>query len=55
MTSDQLNLEKSSVSTLRFADDLILFSETFTSLLNALDKLHDYCYNWQLKVNTKKT
>ena len=52
---DQLELEKSFISSLSFADDLIIFSETHQGLQTALNKLQEYCYNWQLTVNTNKT
>jgi hypothetical protein len=42
------------VSSLSFADDLVLFSESHSGLQNAVNKLQNYCSDWQLTVNTKK-
>ena len=43
------------VSSLSFADDLVIFSESHKGLQNALYKLHKYCFDWQLTVNINKT
>ena len=52
---DPLILKHTHVSSLSFADDLVLLSETHSGLQNTLNKLHNYCLNWQLSVNTTKT
>ena len=43
------------ISNLLYADDLILISETRTSLQSCLENLQAYCRNWKLTVNNKKT
>jgi hypothetical protein len=43
------------ISSLLYADDLILFSSTPEGLLNKLDHLHKYCKEWCLKVNINKS
>ena len=54
-TCDLLCLQDTSINSLSFADDLVIFSETHTGLQSALDKLGNYCHKWQLTVNIKKT
>jgi hypothetical protein len=44
-----------SISSLSFADDLVILSESQAGLQNSLNKLEKYCYKWQLKLNTNKT
>jgi predicted DNA-binding protein YlxM (UPF0122 family) len=41
--------------TLLYADDTIVMAETAKDLQTALDAVHDYCNEWHLQVNTKKT
>jgi hypothetical protein len=36
------------ISSLSFADDLIIFSDSHTGLQNALNNLKKYCFDWQL-------
>ena len=48
-------LEKSNVTSLSFADDLVILSNTSEGLQNSLNKLEKYCFDWQLTVITKKT
>ena len=48
-------LENMSINCLMFADDLLLLSETPEGLQKSLDNLNQYCRNWQLSVNVKKT
>ena len=38
-----------------YADDLIVISESYSGLQNAMDKLEDYCTSWSLRVNVSKT
>ena len=54
-TCQPLVLQNSEISSLSFADDLVIFSKTHTGLQNCLLKLEKYCYDWQLTVNVKKT
>ena len=50
-----VKLIDSYIGSLLFADDLIILSESKTGLQNSLDNLSEYCNNWQLTVNVKKT
>ena len=50
-----LNIQDWKVSSLSFADDLVLLSETENGLKNCLEKLESYCNEWGLKVNPLKT
>lgn len=52
---DPLILKHTQLSILSFTDDLVLLSESHSGLQNALNKLQDYCLNWQVTVNTTKT
>ena len=40
---------------LLYADDLLLISESTGGLQNCLNKVYDYCNNWGLDINYKKT
>ena len=42
------------LNNLLYADDLILISETKTSLQGCLDNLEAYCQKWKLTVNNKR-
>ena len=50
-----LDMNKWPVSSLSFADDLVLLSESEDGLQNSLNKLEAYCNEWELKVNLSKT
>ena len=52
---DPLILEKSSIGSLMFADDLLVLSESKEGLQESLHKALTYCNKWQLSVNCKKT
>ena len=52
---DPLQLDSIYISSLSFADDLIIFSDSHTGLQNAINNLKKYCYDWQLTVNVNKT
>ena len=43
------------IKCLMYADDLIVISESYSGLQNAMDKLEDYCTSWSLRVNVAKT
>jgi hypothetical protein len=45
---DPLKLDHTLVSSLSFADDLVICSESHKGLQNALYKLQQYCFDWQL-------
>ena len=36
---------------LLYADDIIIFSESASGLLNGLNTFHNYCQKWKLTVN----
>ena len=44
-----------SISSLSFADDLVIFSESFNGLSESVKRLENYCNSWGLKVNADKT
>jgi hypothetical protein len=43
-----IQLDSTCISSLSFADDLIIFSDSHTGLQNALNNLKKYCFDWQL-------
>ena len=43
------------ISSLSYADDLVLLSESENGLRNCISKLESYCNEWGLKVNPLKT
>ena len=43
------------LNNLLYADDLVFVSETSSGLQNCLDRLQEYCDQWRLTVNIKKT
>jgi len=54
-TGPGLTLQDRSIKLLLYADDLVLLSPTAQGLQQHLDLLHNYCQNWALAVNLKKT
>ena len=48
-------LEDTNISSLLFADDLAIFSLSQKELQNKINILEEYCYNWGLELNIKKT
>ena len=46
---------KTNVSCLMYADDLILLSKSPQGLQSMLNKLHQFCEVWHLSINTEKT
>jgi hypothetical protein len=38
-----------------YADDIVIFSNTKSGLQKKLDKLHEYCKEWCLEINSSKT
>ena len=52
---DQLSLENSCISSLMFADDLLVLSESKEGLQESLSTFSLYCKEWQLTVNCNKT
>ena len=45
---DPLKLDHTLLSSLSFAEDLVIFSESHKGLQNALYKLQKYCFDWLL-------
>ena len=54
-SSLSVTLDNEKISCLLYADDLVLLSNTKSDLQHKLDILHDYCNEWCLEVNIKKT
>ena len=50
-----ISINNQNISSLSFADDLVILSETEAGLKNSLKCLENYCNEWGLKVNAKKT
>ena len=53
--TDVVIYENTIANALMYADDLILISHSQEGLQNQIDILNDYCLNWNLAINTKKT
>ena len=54
-TCDPVTLHDIKLSSLLYADDLVLISESSEGLQNCLNKLNTYCEKWNLTVNLDKT
>ena len=52
---DPVLIGDTSVSSISWADDLLLISTSAEGLQECLTRLHTYCYRWGLEVNTDKT
>ena len=52
---DYLSIDELPIYILLFADDTVLFSYTNPGLQILLHKLHTYCNEWGITVNTDKT
>ena len=52
---DPVQLGEVSISSVSWADDLLLLSTSVTGLQRCLDLLHAYCYKWGIHVYTLKT
>ena len=50
-----VSLKDMSLNCLMFADDILLLSESPDGLQKSIDRLHQYCENWQLSINANKT
>ena len=50
-----IDLDFCKIFLLLFADDLVMFAESKIELQRLLNKLHEYCSQWNLKVNIDKT
>ena len=50
-----VNIGESILSTLLYADDLVLMADTEENLHTMLNKLYDWCKRWQMKINFNKT
>ena len=53
--TDPVQLQGSSVNSMLWADDIVLLSETKEGLQQCLDNLGNYCNEWKLEINFKKT
>ena len=54
-TPDPIIINTRRLDCLMYADDLILLSTSAKGLQKKLDKLHSYCQDWCLSLNTNKT
>ena len=52
---DPVTVDNTYVSSLLYADDIVLISKTATGLQSAMNKLGDFCLSWNLSVNISKT
>lgn len=52
---DPIKIGNASVSSLLYADDIILLSNTESGLQKSLDLLSDFCSSWKLEVNNQKS
>ena len=52
---DSVQIHTNKMHHLLYADDLILISSTAEGLHNCLNQLSDYCFKWDLRVNTSKS
>ena len=52
---DEPKLGDTNISLLLFGGDLAIFSLSQKELQNKINILEEYCYNWGLELNTKKT
>ena len=50
-----VNINGKKISMLLYADDNVCLGNTARELQTMLDKLHQWCDRWALKVNTLKT
>ena len=48
-------LDSQNISVLMYVDDIVLLSESPIGLQNCLNNLLEYCSQWKLSVNLKKT
>ena len=55
LTDAAFILYDSKVNDLLYADDLVLLSTTEESLQRNIDRVHEYCTNWCLVINTDKS
>ena len=54
-TSDVYLNETNKINALMYADDLVLISRTKEGLQSQIDSLYEYCQQWKLSINIKKT
>ena len=54
-TDDTPIIHDSYINYLLYADDLVLFSTTEDWLQRNSDRVHEYCTNWGLVINTDKS
>ena len=54
-TNDPISIEEKSIHCLMYADDIVLLSKSSQGLQEKLNKLKDFCNDWCLNINIKKT
>ena len=52
---DPVAIDATKISSLLYADDIVLLPNTAEGLQNTLNKLVNFCETWNLKVNIAKT
>ena len=55
ISCDPIVIDTTKISSLLYADDIVLLSNTAEGLQNALNKLGNFCETWNLKINISKT
>ena len=55
ISCDPVVIDTTKISSLLYADDIVLLSNTAEGLQNALNKLGNFCETWNLKINISKT
>ena len=54
-SNDPVIIDNTELSSLMFADDLVVVSTTNIGLQQCIDNLSQYCKKWNLTINLKKT
>lgn len=55
-TNDGFKIDDTTyINSLLYADDLVIFSTSYDEMQKSLTKLQNYCSNWKLQVNVKKS
>lgn len=54
-STNPIKLGNLNISSLMYADDIILLSESQEGLQKALDTLNNFCISWKLNVNKQKS
>ena len=52
--NDPVNINGRTISSLLYAVDLVIISQSESGFQKSLNALNTYCYNWRLKINDQK-